>query len=155
MKNKKALSVVLILIVVSVIGVYLINLQKGKSKLLTPFPLTRTHTFNGITYEGSYERYNKIIQKAINSKNPNICDEINFGQDQGDYTTSIEESRYFCKADYAVKASDVDYCKTLDSEVKFVGTIVQRDKCLIDLAKKLNDKSLCEFLSNKIYCPIK
>jgi hypothetical protein len=119
------------------------------------FPLPTTHTYNEVTYEGSYDRYNKIVEKAVNLKNPDICDEIDFGQDQGDYTTPIEESRYFCRADYATKAKDVNYCMKLDTKVKFIGTMIQRDKCLVDLAKNLNDKSLCESLSNQIYCPIK
>ena len=136
MKNTKVIIFVLVLMVFSILGGVFIYLQKG------------------VVYEDTYERYNEIVEKAASSRNPNICDKINFGQNQGDYRTTVEESRYFCRADYATMASDAEYCKTLDSEVKFTGSITQKDKCLKELAKKLQDKSLCEFMSDKIYCPI-
>lgn len=122
--------------------------------LIMRFKASSSVDIDGITYENNYERYNKFVEKATRLKQPSICDDIVFGQNHDDYNTSVEESRYFCRADYAVKARDVEYCKTLDTEIKFPGTITQKDKCLRDLAKELNDKSLCEFLTNKIYCPI-
>ncbi len=143
MKYKKPLVVISVVVTALIIGVYFYTTNQ------------ETLVIDDTVHETNYDRYNKVVDKAVEANNPDICNEIDFGQWLGDYTSSAEKSRYFCKADYAVKASDVDYCKTLDSEVEYTGSIAQRDKCLRDLAKKLNDKSLCEFLSDKIYCPIK
>lgn len=143
MKNKKVIIAISVIIATLLIGVYFFTASQD------------TLVINDTIYEDTYDKYNEVVDKAVEAKNPDICNEIDFGQWLGDYTSPAEESRYFCKADYAVKASDVEYCKTLDSKVKFAGSIAQKDKCLRDLAKKLNDKSLCEFLGNKIYCPIK
>lgn len=150
MRKKKVLLYILLALALVAIIVYFISVG-NKSPALYNAP--RTHTYNGITYEGNRDRYNKVVEKAARAKNPNICGEINFGQNHGDYDTSPEQSRYFCLADYATKTLDVDYCKTLDSDVKYAGSIAQRDMCLRDLSKELNDKNLCELLTNKIYCP--
>lgn len=103
-----------------------------------------SYSIGGIRYEIGYDKYNSVVKKAAKINEPSICNEINFGQDHGDYRTSAEESRYFCIADYAVEIGDVEFCETLDAEMKFVGAITQKNKCLRGLAIKLNDKSLCE-----------
>jgi len=94
--------------------------------------------------ERGSQKYDSIVSKAANANDPSICDQINFGRDYGDYSTSASQSRYFCRADYAIATSDVDYCRSLDADVKYAGTISQRNACLRGLAIKLKVPKLCE-----------
>lgn len=77
---------------------YFISKQNNEINSLIPFlPQKNYLSDTAVIYDTNYERYNKIVEKAVKSSNPDICDEINFGQDLGDYRTSVDESRYFAE----------------------------------------------------------
>jgi hypothetical protein len=87
----------------------------------------------------SYQRDSCLSKIAVASDRPDICNPI-----------LNNASRDFCKnqifADLAVKNKDASFCKLLIAENASNQDMV--DTCIFTLAKKLNDTSYCDQITN-------
>src|SRR3989338_226935 len=92
--------------------------------------------------------YEKAFARAIETNNPELCNKINKDHTIQDFGVRPNQAREYCKIDYAVAKSDVDYCLTL-SEEHFPSGVSPKDGCLRELAKKLKRPDLCDSMPSR------
>jgi hypothetical protein len=96
---------------------------------------------------GGPTTYDEVLPLAIEEDNPDLCGLITVGRSYGDYAISVEESIDVCKAEFAIKTKNLEYCLTLkEKSDQSPETRSQRDICLEGLARELKHLDLCDSL---------
>jgi hypothetical protein len=93
--------------------------------------------------EMTRSRYYQIVREAAEKNDMAHCEQIDDELGKDSFAKDASESRYFCKADYALLVGDIELCQTFDDRTVVPGTASQRATCLYDLAVKLNQPERC------------
>jgi len=96
--------------------------------------------------------YCNLIEKAIKNNDPTECEILRNGKADSAYIIHKVNS---CKAQYAIKTENLEYCLTLSEDSNRQWSTPAEDICITALAQKFKDPSICVNLYNNLtleYC---
>lgn len=89
------------------------------------------------------QKYNYFLDQAVKTRHPDLCQQV-VGLDGGDFFVSPETARAQCRAEYAGKTQDLEYCQQLNQPYNSQNH--HQSVCYSSAADVITEKSKCYLL---------